>query len=64
MRLLLALLPLLMAAQANALAVSAEVNKVTAEMREQIVLAVTVAGPQASLPKPKLPPAEASALSL
>lgn len=53
-RALLAVL-LTLAAPAGAVTVTAEVNKVVAEMREQIVLAVTVSGPQASLPKPRVP---------
>lgn len=55
MRTLLAAALLALAAPAGAVTVTAEVNKVVAEMREQIVLAVTVSGPQASLPKPRVP---------
>lgn len=55
MRALLAAALLALPAGARALEISAEVNKVLAELGDQLVLAVTVSGTQASLPKPRLP---------
>lgn len=55
MRALLAGLLLALPAAAAAVTVTAEVDKVVAELGDQIVLAVTVSGAQSSLPKPRVP---------
>ena len=49
----LTLCPALSSAQQ--LAVTAEVNKTQVTLDDQVVLAVTITGPQASLPDPQLP---------
>ncbi|MDX6768980.1 MAG: BatD family protein, partial [Elusimicrobiota bacterium] len=55
MRLAAALAVLLLPAAARAVELSAEVNKATVVLGDQLVLAVTVSGAAASLPKPRLP---------
>ena len=57
MKAALASLLLLLAAPSRAqqVSISADVDKVSVALDEQIVLAVTVTGPQASLPEPQVP---------
>jgi hypothetical protein len=56
--LLLSLLCALGSPAAAGVAVSAELSRASVALGDQLVLSVTVAGDQASLPEPKLPPLE------